>query len=156
MSISKVSVGVSFREVGFVVSCHQEIVSMGTKEIVAELKASMAAAIDRFADSLLSDIVGQDGRSEATAAKIVDLGLQGQDLKQLSPAAQRLTKDEMLAYWKGNPSTAVEQITIHDLKVIKNALWDSFEKYDPSNRDTYNCCCCCCAVAVADPPRPVA
>ena len=124
------------------------------QNIIDFLKTGLNNAIDRLA-SQLADGGAAVQPSSTRDAQVGDL-LSDDVLSQLSPAAQRISKSDLLSFWNGSPTPAIQRITLNDMKVIKTAFWKNFEAMAPGMRElNHGGDCCCCSAAVASNPRPL-
>lgn len=92
-------------------------------------------------------------------ASVKEMGLPQETLRKLSPAAQKLTKADLLAMYDKVPAQA-GAVTLEDVEVIRHAFVAQLQGRPGSAVDLgdINCCCCpcCCAVAVVKPLATVA
>ncbi len=87
------------------------------------------------------------GRNEAKAS-----------LKKLTPAAQKLTKADLVALggWGYTRNANIQELTVRDINSIKQVFASNMVAQagqDSSNGISCCCCCCpcCCAVTVEKP-----
>ena len=129
------------------VSSGQDDVS-SAQGIIDALKTELNNAIDRLASQLAGGAAVQPSSRDV---QVGDL-LSDDVVSQLSPAAQRISKSDLLSFWEGSPTPAIQRITLNDMEVIKTAFWKYFDAVTPGMRDQFNCCCCSAAVVVARTP----
>jgi hypothetical protein len=83
-------------------------------------------------------------------AVITDLGLSSEAAKKLSPAAQKLTKADLISILNQKPTANAGAVTIDDLQIIKDAYLTP--RTGPGTLDVNCCCCapcCCCSAATS-------
>ncbi|SRR6266496_1290809 len=97
----------------------------------------------------------------ALTTPLSQFGLAAAELKQITPAAQKLTKADLISMMEGRPSAAALQLSVKDLNSITQvyvARTKSGAVKGGGGTTTSGgggccccciaCCCCCCAVAV--------
>jgi len=83
------------------------------------------------------------------------MGLSAAELKTLSPAAQKLTKGDLVAAMQGKIPPAVMALTIRDLNSITNVYAARAVSTGGGGGGPgcccccIACCCCCCAASIA-------
>lgn len=79
--------------------------------------------------------------------------------EQLTPAARKMTKGDLLALgkWGKQPVRGIQELTVKDINSLKTVFGNELESSTQLALafDDINCCCCCCpcccAVAVEKP-----
>lgn len=91
---------------------------------------------------------------------LAKLGLSAAEAKALTPAAQKLTKANLIAMMEGSTPTAVESLTVRDLNSITKVYAQKVKTGDTTTSGgggccccCIACCCCCCAAATVDPSQ---
>jgi len=85
------------------------------------------------------------------------LGLSESELRVVTPAAQKLTKADLIAMAEGKIPATAESLTIRDLNSISQVYVDRAKGVAGAAGNaccccTIACCCSCCAAAM-DPER---
>lgn len=83
---------------------------------------------------------------------IKELGLSDVEFKLLTPAAQKLTKSDLINLSLKRDSSNVQALTIKDLNSINAA----FSGYSAQLTNDVSCCCCtpCCSCSAAATTAP--
>ncbi len=84
---------------------------------------------------------------QTLATPIKELGLSDTQFQLLTPAAQRLTKADLINLSLKRDSTTVQALTIKDL----NSISAAFSGYSANLTNDVSCCCCtpCCSCSAA-------
>jgi hypothetical protein len=83
---------------------------------------------------------------------LAELGLGPEELQQLSPAAQKLTKADLVAMAEGEIPAAAEELTVRDLNGITQIYVQRAKGVTGAAAANGCCCCtiaCCCSCCAA-------
>jgi len=92
------------------------------------------------------------------STNITELGLTPEAVETLTPAAKKLSKEDLVALGNGKLNDATRGLTVQDIGSIRKAFGTGYApgKVSPglaTSVDVSCCCCtpCCCAAAVNEP-----
>lgn len=89
---------------------------------------------------------------------VAEMGMKPDLVKKLTPAGQRITKEDLVHLWSNKVSETASKATLGDIELIKQAFIPAAGATKVGDLGDINCCCCpcCCATAVIKPIRAVA